>query len=87
MVDKAGTMFVTGPDVVKTVLGEEISFEDLGGAMTHGEKSGVAHFVVKDEYECFDCIKKLLSFIPQNNTQEPPTVKQMMIQTDWITIS
>ncbi|MFQ5572798.1 MAG: acyl-CoA carboxylase subunit beta, partial [Nitrosopumilaceae archaeon] len=61
--------------VVKTVLGEEISFEDLGGAMTHGEKSGVAHFVAKNEYECFDYIKKLLSFIPQNNTQEPPTVK------------
>ncbi|MCH6586491.1 MAG: acyl-CoA carboxylase subunit beta [Thaumarchaeota archaeon] len=75
MVEKAGTMFVTGPDVVKTVLGEEISFEDLGGAMTHAEKSGVAHFVVKNEYECFDYIKKLLSYLPQNNTQEPPTVK------------
>ncbi|HET6517680.1 MAG TPA: acyl-CoA carboxylase subunit beta [Nitrosopumilaceae archaeon] len=75
MVDKAGTMFVTGPDVVKTVLGEEISFEDLGGAMTHGEKSGVAHYVAKNEYDCFDYIKKLLSFIPQNNTQEPPITK------------
>ncbi len=75
MVDKAGTMFVTGPDVVKTVLGEEISFEDLGGAMTHGTKSGVAHFVAKNEYECFDYIRKLLSFVPQNNTQEPPIVK------------
>jgi acetyl-CoA/propionyl-CoA carboxylase len=68
-------MFVTGPDVVKTVLGEEISFEDLGGAMTHGTKSGVAHFVAKNEYECFDYIKKLLSYIPQNNTQEPPSIK------------
>lgn len=75
MVDKVGTMFVTGPDVVKTVLGEEISFEDLGGAMTHGTKSGVAHIVAKNEYECFDYIRKLLSFIPQNNTQEPPIVK------------
>lgn len=75
MVEKAGTMFVTGPDVVKTVLGEEISFEELGGAITHGTKSGVAHFVTKNEYECFDCIRKLLSFIPQNNTQEPPIVK------------
>jgi acetyl-CoA/propionyl-CoA carboxylase len=75
MVEKAGTMFVTGPDVVKTVLGEEISFQDLGGAMTHGSKSGVAHFVAKNEYECMDYIKKLLSYIPQNNTQEPPTVK------------
>jgi len=75
MVEKVGTMFVTGPDVVKTVLGEEISFQDLGGAMTHGSKSGVAHFVAKNEYECMDYIKKLLSYIPQNNTQEPPTVK------------
>ncbi len=75
MVDKVGTMFVTGPDVVKTVLGEEISFEDLGGAMTHGTKSGVTHFVVKNEFECMDCIKKLLSYLPQNNSQEPPTVK------------
>ncbi|KAG2473004.1 MAG: Propionyl-CoA carboxylase, carboxyltransferase subunit [Nitrosopumilales archaeon] len=75
MVDKVGTMFVTGPDVVKTVLGEEISFEDLGGAMTHGTKSGVTHFVVKNEFECMDCIKKLLSYLPQNNSQEPPTLK------------
>jgi len=75
MVDKVGTMFVTGPDVVKTVLGEEISFEDLGGAMAHGTKSGVTHFVVKNEFECMDCIKKLLSYLPQNNSQEPPTVK------------
>ena len=75
MVEKAGTMFVTGPDVVKTVLGEEISFEDLGGAMTHGSKSGVAHFVAQNEYECMDQIKRLLSFIPQNNSQEPPKIK------------
>ena len=75
MVDKVGTMFVTGPDVVKTVLGEEISFEDLGGAMAHGTKSGVTHFVVKNEFECMDCIKKLLSYLPQNNSQEPPTLK------------
>ena len=74
MVEKAGTMFVTGPDVVKTVLGEDISFDDLGGAMTHGTKSGVAHFVAKNEYECMDYIRKLLSFIPPNNTQEPPIV-------------
>ena len=75
MVEKAGTMFVTGPDVVKTVLGEEISFEDLGGAVTHGTKSGVAHFVAQNEYECMDYIKRLLSYIPQNNAQEPPRLK------------
>jgi len=75
MVDKLGTMFVTGPDVVKTVLGEEVSFDELGGAMTHGTKSGVAHFVVKNEYECMDYIKTLLSYIPQNNTEEPSIVQ------------
>ena len=74
MVNKTGTMFVTGPDVVKTVLGEEVSFDELGGAMTHGIKSGVAHFVVQNEYECMDYIKKLLSYLPQNNSQEPPIV-------------
>jgi len=74
MVNKLGTMFVTGPDVVKTVLGEEVSFDELGGAMTHGTKSGVAHFVVKNEYECMDRIKTLLSYIPQNNTEETSIV-------------
>ncbi|MEW6588100.1 MAG: carboxyl transferase domain-containing protein, partial [Thermoproteota archaeon] len=69
------TMYVTGPEVVKTVLGEEVSFEDLGGAMTHGTKSGVAHFVAKNEYDCFDKIKMLLSYIPSNNAEEPPTMK------------
>ncbi len=75
MVDKTATMFVTGPDVVKTVLGEDISFDDLGGAITHGTKSGVAHYVAKNEYDCMDYIRKLLSFLPQNNSQEPPIVK------------
>ena len=75
MVEKSGTMFVTGPDVVKTVLGEEISFEDLGGAMTHGSKSGVAHFVAKNEYDCMDYIRKLLSFLPQNNTENAQSTK------------
>jgi len=75
MVDKTATMFVTGPDVVKTVLGEEVSFDELGGAMTHASKSGVAHFVAQNEYECMDYIKKLLTFLPQNNTEEPPLVK------------
>lgn len=73
MVEKIGSMFVTGPDVVKTVLGEAISFDELGGAMTHGTKSGVAHFVTQNEYECFDCIRDLLSYIPQNNSQIPPS--------------
>src|SRR5207245_6060744 len=74
MVDKLATMFVTGPEVVKTVLGEEVSFDELGGAMSHGKNSGVAHFVAKNEYQCMDYVKTLLSFILQNNTEEPPLV-------------
>jgi acetyl-CoA/propionyl-CoA carboxylase len=72
MVDKLATMFVTGPEVVKTVLGEEVSFDELGGAMSHGKNSGVAHLVAKNEYQCLDYVKTLLSYIPQNNTDEPP---------------
>ncbi len=75
MVDKLATMFVTGPEVVKTVLGEEVSFDDLGGAMAHGKLSGVAQFVAKNEYQCMDMVKILLSYIPQNNTEEPPHVE------------
>ena len=74
MVEKSATMFVTGPDVVKTVLGEEISAEELGGAAAHG-KSGVAHFVAKNEYECMDYIRDLVSFLPQNNTEDPPILQ------------
>ncbi len=74
MVDKVATMFVTGPDVVKTTLGEDVSSDELGGAMTHGTKSGVSHFVAQNEFECMDYIKKLLSFIPQNNTEDPPVI-------------
>ena len=72
MVKKTATMFVTGPDVVKTVLGEEISAEELGGADSHGTRSGVAHFVADNEYECMDRIRELLSFLPQNNAEDPP---------------
>lgn len=75
MVDKIATMFVTGPEVVKTVLGEEVSFEELGGAMAHGKLSGVAQFVAKNEYHCMDIVKTLLSYVPQNNTEEPPHVE------------
>ncbi len=71
MVNKTASMFVTGPDVVKTVLGESVSFDQLGGAITHGTKSGVAHFVAQNEFECMDYVKNLLSFIPQNNTDVP----------------
>lgn len=75
MVENIGQMFVTGPEVVKEVLSQEVSFEELGGARAHGSKSGVAHFVAKNEYDCFDKIKKLLSFLPQNNAEEPPVIE------------
>ena len=75
MVENIGQMFVTGPEVVKEVLSQDVSFEELGGARAHGSKSGVAHFVAKNEYDCFDKIKKLLSFIPQNNAEEPPVIE------------
>ena len=65
-------MFVTGPKVTKTVTGEDISTENLGGSHVHGTKSGVAHFVVDDEEEGLLLIRKLLSYLPQNNLEDPP---------------
>lgn len=74
MVNKTSQMFVTGPQVIKAVTGEEITFEELGGALTHNTKSGVAHFIANDEYELLDMIKYLLSFLPSNNMDDPPYV-------------
>lgn len=67
MVDKTSYMFVTGPDVVKTVTHEEVTKDELGGARTHNEKSGVAHFLCQDEDDCLERVRELLSFIPQGN--------------------
>jgi propionyl-CoA carboxylase beta chain len=75
MVKDTSYMFVTGPNVVKTVTHEDVSFEDLGGALTHAVKSGVAHFAVENELECIEGIKKLLSYIPSNNMDDPPYVE------------
>ncbi|HEY9387745.1 MAG TPA: acyl-CoA carboxylase subunit beta [Nitrososphaeraceae archaeon] len=72
MVENIGQMFVTGPEVVKEVLSQDVSFEELGGARTHATKSGVAHFVAKNEFDCMDKIKNLLSFIPQNSNEDAP---------------
>jgi len=72
MVEGTSYMFITGPDVVKTVTGEEVSFEELGGAATHASRSGVAHFVAPDEEACLDDARYLLSFLPQNNLDPPP---------------
>ena len=72
MVEGSSYMFITGPDVVKTVTGEEVSFEELGGAATHASKSGVAHFISPDEEACLEDARYLLSFLPQNNLDPPP---------------
>jgi propionyl-CoA carboxylase beta chain len=72
MVKKTSHMFITGPNVIKAVTGEEVTFEDLGGAYAHAAKSGVAHFMNEDEYDCFAGIRKLLSYLPQNNLDDPP---------------
>jgi propionyl-CoA carboxylase beta chain len=71
MVEGSSYMFITGPDVVKTVTGEEVTFEELGGATTHATRSGVAHFVAPDEQTCLDDARYLLSFLPQNNLDPP----------------
>jgi len=72
MVKKTSFMFVTGPEVVKTVTHEEVTFEELGGAETHATKSGVSHFVSENEVECLETIRKLLGYMPQNNLEDPP---------------
>jgi acetyl-CoA carboxylase carboxyltransferase component len=74
MVQNTSYMFITGPDVIKSVTGEEISFEDLGGAMTHNTKSGVAHFACESDADAIGEIKRLLSFLPNNNLEDPPVV-------------
>src|SRR6058998_388552 len=72
MVEGTSYMFITGPDVVKTVTGEEVSFEELGGATTHATKSGVAHLTAPDEAAALDDARYLLSFLPQNNAEQAP---------------
>src|SRR6202047_3292261 len=72
MVDKTSYMFITGPDVIKTVTHEEVTKEQLGGAMTHNETSGVAHFLAHDDAECLSMVRELLSFLPSNNLDDPP---------------
>jgi propionyl-CoA carboxylase beta chain len=72
MVEKTSYMFVTGPDVIRTVTGEEVSKEELGGAMTHNATSGVAHFAVPDDRACLALIRELLGYLPGNNIDDPP---------------
>ncbi|MFC1816590.1 acyl-CoA carboxylase subunit beta, partial [Thermodesulfobacteriota bacterium] len=74
MVKNSSYMFITGPEVIKSVTGEEITFEKLGGAMTHNEKSGVAHFACENDEDAISQIKTLLSYLPSNNMEDPPVV-------------
>ncbi|MDQ3052325.1 MAG: acyl-CoA carboxylase subunit beta [Actinomycetota bacterium] len=75
MVDKTSQMFITGPDIVKTVTGEDVTLEDLGGARTHNTKSGVAHYLAADEADALDYVKALLSYLPSNNLDPLPVVE------------
>jgi propionyl-CoA carboxylase beta chain len=81
MVDQTSHMFITGPDVIKTVTGEDVEFEELGGAHTHNTKSGVAHFQANDERDCLDLARDLLSYLPGNNLEDPP-VFDVPVQLD-----
>jgi propionyl-CoA carboxylase beta chain len=74
-VKETSHMFITGPDVIKTVTGEEPTFEELGGAMTHNTKSGVAHFAAENEEQCIEDARYLMSFLPLNNLEMPPWVE------------
>src|SRR6058998_2413220 len=74
MVKSTSYMFVTGPDVIKTVTHEDVTKDELGGAMTHNATSGVAHFAVEDDRECIALIRELLAFLPSNNLDDPPVV-------------
>jgi propionyl-CoA carboxylase beta chain len=75
MVEGTSYMFVTGPDVIRTVTHEEVTKDELGGAMTHNATSGVAHFAVADDRECLRLIRELLSYLPSNNLDDPPVVE------------
>jgi acetyl-CoA carboxylase carboxyltransferase component len=73
MVKETSHMFITGPDVIKTVTGEDVTFEELGGAVTHASRSGLASFIAEDEEECLRSVRYLLSFLPPNNMEDPPS--------------
>jgi|BEDMetMinimDraft_2_1075160.scaffolds.fasta_scaffold01443_3 propionyl-CoA carboxylase beta chain len=75
IVDKIGYMFITGPEVVKVTTGEDVDFEQLGGATVHSIKSGVAHFLSPDEKSCYEQVRSLLSYLPQSNNEKPPLVR------------
>jgi propionyl-CoA carboxylase beta chain len=84
MVEGTSHMFITGPDVIKTVTGEDVSFEELGGAQAHGAKSGVAHYQAQDEQDCIDFAREILAYLPSNNLEEPP---RLAAKTDEDTLT
>ena len=84
MVKETSHMFITGPDVIKTVTHENVTFEDLGGAMTHNSLSGVAHLAADSEEDVFDSLRELIGFIPQNNAEGPPIVDYQKEEMDMI---
>jgi len=80
MVEGISQMYITGPEVIKAVSGEKVSFEELGGASIHSLKSGCAHFIFKSERDCFVGVKKILSYLPQNNLEDPPKQKALFAE-------
>jgi propionyl-CoA carboxylase beta chain len=82
MVEGTSHMFITGPDVIKTVTGEDVTFEELGGAQAHGAKSGVAHYQAQDEQDCIDFARDLLSYLPSNNMEDPPRRENAKAELD-----
>lgn len=80
MVEGISQMYITGPEVIKAVGGEKVSFEELGGAAVHSLKSGCSHFVFKNEKDCFLGVRKLLSYLPQNNLENPPKQKSILAE-------
>src|SRR4029450_9844161 len=81
MVDQTSQMFITGPDVVKTVTGEDVTLEELGGARTHNTKSGVAHYLAENEEDALDYVKALLSYLPSNNLDPLPALDVAPVDT------
>ncbi|RJK95316.1 acyl-CoA carboxylase subunit beta [Vallicoccus soli] len=82
MVDQTSHMFITGPDVIKTVTGEDVSMEELGGARTHGSRSGNSHYLAADEADAIDFVRALLSYLPSNNLEEPPVLEDEPVDLD-----
>ncbi|HAW70289.1 MAG TPA: methylmalonyl-CoA carboxyltransferase [Firmicutes bacterium] len=74
MVENTSQMFITGPQVIKSITGEDVTLEELGGARTHSSKSGVAHFSAESEQDCLALVRKLLSYLPSNNMEDPPAI-------------